>query len=71
MKLLKSIFLVSFLDSWLDYVPANWSRVLECILLLEVTCHLISEDLGVTLVEAVKIVDESGPFGRLAHPLED
>lgn len=71
MKSLKGLFPVSFLDGQLYDIPANWFRVLECVLLPETTCHLISEDLCVTLVEAAKILDESGPFGRLSHPLED
>lgn len=71
MKSLRAAILVSFLEDQPDYVPANWSRVLECVLLPEVTCHIVSEDLDISLVEAAKVVDESGPFGRLAHPLED
>lgn len=71
MKSLRDIFPESFLGSQPHYVLANWSRVLECVLLPEVACHLISEDLGVTLLEAVNILDESSHFGRLAHPLED
>jgi len=71
MKTLSRCFPVSFLEDSSGLVPANWTRVIEFVLLPEVTYQLVSQDLGVSIGEAVEVVIESEVFGKYAHPSYD
>lgn len=71
MNVLKHCFPTPFLEDNSGLVPANWMRVIEFVLLPEVTYQLVSQDLGVSIGEAVKAVIESEIFGKYAHPSHD
>ena len=71
MNTLKRCFPVSFLDDNTGLVPANWIRVIEFVLLPEVAYQLVSQDLGVSIEEAVGVVIASEVFGKYAHPSYD
>lgn len=71
MSTLKHCFPTPFLEDNTGLIPANWTRVIEFVLLPEVTYQLISQDLGVSVGEAVEIVIESETFGKYAHPSHD
>jgi len=48
----------------------SWNTFIQYVLVPEVVCVLISDDMHVTLVEAVRIWNESREFGLRAFPDE-
>ena len=71
MNTLRQRFPTPFLEDSSGLVPANWMRVIEFVLLPEVTYRLVSEDLGISIEEAVGVVIESESFGKYAHPSDN